>query len=121
LWNSIPIFEAATRAYEQTRDKEVAIVTYGLAETNDDILTWYCRAMTIPHNGKPTLITRRGNQPPSRIIEPIEMRLLNRYDFQVKGNAIILEERHGKLRHENLSVEPAELDNAIRELQKWGE
>jgi hypothetical protein len=120
LWNSIPLLEAATRAYEQTRDREVSIFPFALADSNDDILTWYCRAMTISHNGKPALITLRGNQPPSLIIEPIETQLFNRYDFEVERNAIILKERHGRLRIENLSVDPLELDGAIRQLRTRG-
>jgi hypothetical protein len=60
-----------------------------------------------------------GNQPPSRIIEPIEMKLMNRYDFEAKEGAIILKERNGKLRFENLSVDLAELTAAIQEIKSW--
>jgi hypothetical protein len=116
----ISLFEAATRAYEQTRDSEASLFAVETAKSNDETLTWYCRAMTIPHNGKPTLITLKGNQPPSRIIEPIEMRLFNRYDFEVENGAIILKERHGNLRFENLSVDPADLAGAIKEMRTWG-
>jgi hypothetical protein len=117
--HQISLFEAATRAYEQTRDEEASIFAFACAESDDDILTWYCRAMTIPHNGKPTLIKLMGNQPPSRIIEPIEMKLMNRYDFEAKEGAIILKERNGKLRFENLSVDLAELTAAIQEIKSW--
>ncbi|RXH06399.1 hypothetical protein EAS54_38685 [Bradyrhizobium guangzhouense] len=113
--------EAARRAYEQTRDREVSIFPYALSKSDDDILTWYCNAMTISHEGKPPLIKLYGNQPPSRIIEPIEVQLFNRYDFEVDGDSIILKERNGRFRFENLSVDPAELEEAIKQMSKWGE
>lgn len=121
IWDRVPLMEAARRAYEQTKDREVSIFPYALSKSDDDILTWYCNAMTISHEGKPPLIKLYGNQPPSRIIEPIEVQLFNRYDFEVDGGSIILKERNGRFRFENLSVDPAELEEAIKQMSKWGE
>ncbi len=119
LWERLPLLEAATRAYEQTKDKEVSIWATAIAKSDDDILTWYCRAMTMPRTGKPPLISLSGIEPPSRLIEQIDVPLFNNYDFEVDGKAIILKELHGTRRFENLSVDLAELNAAINEIGTW--
>jgi hypothetical protein len=118
LWEPIPLIEAATRAYEQTKEHEVSILPVGLAGSTDDILTWYCRAMMISEHGKAPLVRLMGNEPPSRLIEEIDVPLYNRFDFEVVGNAIVLE-RHGSSRFENLTVEATDLANAIKAMKGW--
>jgi hypothetical protein len=62
------------------------------------------------------LVTLRGTQPPSRLIDEIDMAPLNNYVFVVENNSIILMSPTGSSRYENLSVSVDELDAAIREL-----
>lgn len=110
----ITLFEAATRACEQTRHADISIVAESFANTSRDILTWYCNQMARPQNGKPPLMTVYGNRPPSRQIE--EIYVTNSYDFIVEGNTIILQERNGSMRYEHLQVAYDHLDKAIHEL-----
>lgn len=117
--DKISLFEAATRAHEQLRHKPVAIFAEGMADSDDDILTWYCCAMAMTQDGKPPLVVVHGNRPPSRIIETIDIRLFNNYDFVADKGVIILQERMGKRRFENLSVPENELASAIEEMGRW--
>jgi hypothetical protein len=112
----ISLFEAASRTYEQTRNRQFSI----LAELDDNsangILIRYCNEMTRYQNGKEPLVKLYGNRPPSRKKEEIYIAPLSRYEFVVEGNAIILQEAIGGARYENLSVSAKEVDAAIREL-----
>jgi hypothetical protein len=112
--DEISLFEAATRAYEQTRDSPIAIVAEEFADSPDDVLTWFCDRMARHQNGKRPLVTLYGNRPPSRQKEEIYMAPLNRYDFVVQGMTISFQERSGAARFENLSVRTAEVEAAIR-------
>ena len=112
----ISLFEAATRAYEKTKEKPISIVIEELANSSDDILIRLCNELVRPQNGKAPLVKLRGNKPPSREKEEIYIDPLSRYDFVVEGNTIVLQERNGGMRYEGLSVNAAELDTAIREL-----
>src|SRR5260370_4763805 len=105
----ISLFEPATRAYEQTRNMEISIIAEGLADSSEEILCWYCDQMTRCQNGREPRVKLFGNRPPSREKEEIYMAALSRYDFAVEGGAIILQERNGALRYENLSVRAKEL------------
>ena len=54
----ISLMEAATRAYERTRHRPVAIVAEAFGNSSDQILTWYSNAMTQPRDrGRPPLVT----------------------------------------------------------------
>jgi hypothetical protein len=112
----ISLFEAATRTYEQTRNSEFSIFPEGITNSSEEILCWYCDQMTRHQNGKEPPVRLFGNRPPSRQKEEIYMAALSRYDFAVEGRAIILQERNGAARYENLSVSAKEVDAAIREL-----
>jgi hypothetical protein len=82
------------------------------------MLTWICNEIAMYRNGKEPLIKLRGNKPPSRIQEEIYTAPLTNYDFVVEGNAIILKERYGTLRWENLTTIAAEVDRAIENLAR---
>jgi hypothetical protein len=113
----ISLMEAATRAYEQTRHRPVAIVAEAFGNSNDQILTWYCNAMTRPRDhGRPPLVTLRGNRPPSRLNDKIDVGVLSNYDFHVENDEIVLQERTGNVRYQNLVVARSEVAAAIKEM-----
>ena len=111
----ISLFEAATRAYEGTKDAPISIVIEGLANSSDDILLRLCDELVRPR-GKAPFVKVRGNQPPSRIKEEIYMDPRDGWSFVVEGNTIVLQEHNSGLRFENLSVNSAEVDAAIQDL-----
>jgi hypothetical protein len=111
------LLDATRQIWDRIKDSEISIVIVGLTDGADDILTWICNRVARPQNGKEPLVKLWGNQPPSRIPEEIYMAPLSRYDFMIEGNAIVFQERYGKLRYENLTVTAAEVDRAIRELE----
>ena len=120
--DKIALREAAVRAHEQLRHHDIAILAEGLMKTESDLLTWYCTAMIMPRNGKPALVMLYGRQPPSRIIEPIDVDYLSRYDFaEVDGEkeAIILEERYGNRRFIDLCLDENEVAAAIAQMKTW--
>jgi hypothetical protein len=113
----ISLFEAATRAYEGTQNKDIAILAEGLTDSPEDILIWYCDRMARHIDGKPPLIKLWGIRPPSRIKEEIYIAALNtRYDFVVRNGVIIFKERYGKSRYEDITVRERELVDAIKYL-----
>jgi hypothetical protein len=119
LWPNgaeISLLEAARQIYEHVKDAPVGIVIEGLNDGPDDILTWISNAIAMYQNGKEPLVKLRGNKPPSRKTEEIYTAALTRYDFIVEGNAIVLQEKQGKARYENLTVTAVEIDHAIHEL-----
>jgi hypothetical protein len=124
-WPHIPrtisLREAAIRAYEATRDKPAGEHSKILAKSNNDILTWYCCAMAMIREGRPPLVSLRGNRPPSRIAEPIPMEdLRSAWDFVGDDASIVLVERYGNGRFENIVVNERELRTAINEIANWG-
>jgi|HubBroStandDraft_6_1064221.scaffolds.fasta_scaffold618950_2 hypothetical protein len=112
----ITLFEAATRAYEQTRDKDISILAEELTDSPDEILTWYCNRITRHYDGKQPIAKMFGNRPPARNKEEIYLEALGGYDFVVNGTMIILQERNGRSRYENLCVNANEVDAAIQYL-----
>jgi len=109
----ISLMEAATRAYEQTRNRPVA--RFAEAEgSNDRILTWYCNYMSRPDHGRPPRVTLWGKRPPSRLDEKINV--LSNYDFMVENGAIVLRERMGNVRYQDLTAACSEVAAAIREM-----
>jgi hypothetical protein len=111
----VPLWEAATLAYEQTKNNDIGVTAYGSCDSSDDILIWYCDYMA-RHlgSGRPPLIKLYGNQPPSRKNEEIYIDPLDRYGFVVEDGQIILQEQNGRMRYENLTVTKSELDEAIQ-------
>jgi hypothetical protein len=75
----ISLFEAATRAYEQTRDSMVSAIPEAFADSPNDILTWYCEAMARHRDGKEPFVRLWGIRPPSRIREEIYVAPLSNY------------------------------------------
>jgi hypothetical protein len=118
LWpnREISLFEAATRAYEQTRNSPISVAAEALTDAPDDILTWYCNMMARHQNGKGPLIKLWGIRRPSREKEEIYIAALSRYDFVVENGSIILQERNGGASYENLTVREREVINAIKDL-----
>jgi hypothetical protein len=115
----ISLFEAATRAYELTRNEIVSAVPETFANSPDDILTWYCEAMTRHRDGEKPFVRLWGIRPPSRIREEIYMAPLNNYGFEVEGTEIVLVSRTGSARFEKLMVDEREVADAIAEIAKW--
>jgi hypothetical protein len=115
----ISLFEAATRAYEQTRETIVSAVPETFADGPDDVLTWYCEAMARHRDGKEPFVRIWGIRPPSRIREEIYMAPLNNYGFKVEGNEIVLVSRTGSGRFERLMVDEREVAEAIAEIATW--
>jgi hypothetical protein len=114
----IGLLEAAKQTHEQLRHTAISIVIEGIANSDDDILTWYCNRLAMPIDGNPPMLIISGKHLPSRIVEPIDDQYLTRYDFVVEGESIILQERNGHRRFENLSVDADELAAAIKQLAK---
>jgi hypothetical protein len=110
------LLEAARQIYEHVKVAPIGVVIEGLTDGPDDILTWICNEIAMHRNGKEPLVKLHGNKPPSRNLENIYTASLARYDFIVEGNSIVLQERYGKARYENLTVSMVEIDRAIREL-----
>jgi hypothetical protein len=120
----ISLMEAATRACEQTRNRPVArfaempVSRRFLNESNDQILTWYCNYMTRPRDdGRPPRVTLWGKRPPSRLDERLDA--LSNYDFEVENGAIVLRERMGNVRYQDLTVASSEVNAAIREMAEF--
>jgi hypothetical protein len=116
----ISLLEAATLAYEQTRDKIVSGFAEAFENTPSDILTWYSNALTRHRNGKPPLVTLYGIRPPSRQREEIYMAPLSSYIFEVESGAIVFQRHDGSGRYEQLTVKKDELRRAIAEVATWG-
>jgi hypothetical protein len=111
--------EAATRTYEKTRDRPIAIAAEAFNNSNDQILTWYCYEMTRPRDdGQPPLVILQGTRPPSRLNEKIDVALLSNYDFRVENDEIVLQERTGNVRYKNLTVSRGEVAAAIKDMAK---
>jgi hypothetical protein len=114
----ISLFEAATRAYEQTRNDPISILAGAFSDMPNYILTWYCDTMTRHERGKPPLVTLSGNSPPARVVEEVDIAPLRRYKFVVKNDTIILQEQNGSMRFENLSARSEQVADAIRKLKR---
>jgi hypothetical protein len=116
--DEISLLEAATRAYEQTRNSPIAIVAEPFGNNTDGILIWYCDEMVRFRDGKQPLVKLYGNRPPSRDREEIYMAPLSNYDFVVENGAVILQDKTGLVRYENLLVSASEVASAIAELAR---
>ncbi len=114
--NEISLFEAATRAYEQTQNSPISIISEGLTNSPDDLLIWYCNAMARHQDGKKPLITLWGIRPPSRVKEEIYIAALSRYDFIIENGSVVFQERNGGIRYVNLTANEHEVTDAIKDL-----
>jgi hypothetical protein len=112
----ISLMEAVTRAYEGIKDRSFSIWIEGVASSPDEILILLCGELTKYQDGKEPLVKLRGSKPPSRVKEEIYMAPLSGYEFVVEGQTIVLQENHGQMRYESLSVNTSELDIAIQNL-----
>jgi hypothetical protein len=75
--------------------------------------------MAMLNSGKPALVTLYGRQPPSRIIEAIDVGHLLHYDFAEVDEGegtIVLRERNGKRRFIDLYVDEDEVASAIKQM-----
>jgi hypothetical protein len=70
--------------------------------------------MTRPDRGQPPRVTLWGKRPPSRLDEKIDV--LSNYDFEIENGAIVLRERMGKVRYQDLTVPCSEVAAAIKEM-----
>jgi hypothetical protein len=118
--SEISLLEAATRAYEITRKMPAGQHASILAESDTDILTWYCNAMTMPRSGRPPLVALEGVHPPARVSEPIDPSTLTKFDFAFEDHDLILKERSGRSRINSLRVGVKDAEAAIAEISSWG-
>ena len=112
----LSLFEAATRAYEQTRGTTVAgFAEIGISKerTSDNILTWYCFYLW---QQAPLF----GNYPPSRVSEQIDYKEHgNSYDFHVVNNRnVILRDRYTARHFENVHLRVADFSRGMKKLAK---
>jgi hypothetical protein len=118
--SEISLLEAATLAYELTRDLAAGEHAEILAETESDILCWYCTAMALPTPERPPMVALKGVIPPSRLVERIEPSILNRFEFAFENGELILKERSGRRRIRALTVNAKEAETAIAQISSWG-
>ena len=118
--SEIPLIEAATRAYELTRKMPAGEHAKVLAESDNDIITWYCNAMTMPMGGRPPMIALKGVHPPARLIEPVDVSTLARFDYAIENGDVLLKERSGRDRIHTLRVSAKEAEAAIVQISSWG-
>jgi hypothetical protein len=117
LSRRIALREAATRAYEKTRNKPVSVLAHALTRgSEEDILVWYCGQMTQYQNGKTPLMRLYGSSPPSREVDEIYTAPLNRHYFEIENGAIVLKDQTGTTSYRNLSVNRRDLAAAIAKL-----
>jgi hypothetical protein len=111
----LPLIEAATRAYEQTRGTLVA--TFAEAEItrreerHESIITYFCYLLG-------ERLSIYGNCPPSRTREEIDwMAIRKQYNFKFRNGALIFERQHSKDHYEKLEVLASELPRALEEIK----
>jgi hypothetical protein len=111
---TVPLLEAARRAYEQTRGTLVAGVAearFGDEDRREGTLTWFCYALA-------TRLAIHGNWPPSRVPEEIDWAIVGkRHSFRMRDDALILHEHSGDGYYENLYVLAHELPRALEEIK----
>lgn len=107
----IPLKEAATIAYEETRGTKAAIIAEG--PNPDDILGYYAYAL---FKGSTMLY---GKHPPSRKLERVPKEEYGRCGFSDDYNSL---RRHGKDRnlYEDLQIRRSDLSRRITELKDLG-
>ena len=108
--------EAATRAYERTRNTLLAGMAENESETPDEILRYYGYFIAViensQNNNKP-LVSLFGIRPPSRQLETIKP--TPRYELTVGQLDSYLSENK-KIVFENLAVKADELEVAIQKM-----
>jgi hypothetical protein len=110
---TIPLIEAATRAYEQTR--AAGKLSAGVSEVlSDNALTWFCWALW-------ERLELFGKWPPSRISEHIPWQRHNEFTFAIEGDKVRLCELSGKRKcFEDLHVTTAGFEAAIQKIMALG-
>ncbi len=107
----VPLKEAATTAYEETRGTKAAIIAEGL--NRDDILGYYAYAL---FKGSKMLY---GKHPPSRKLEPVPKEEYGRCGFSDDYSSL---RRHGEDQnlYEDLQIRRSNLLRRITELKDLG-
>jgi hypothetical protein len=106
----IPLKDAASTAYERTRHSLMGRTAEAEGEA-DKIVTWYCYLLW----GRGLAIY--GTRPPSTKIEMISSSSYkNTHSFEVTHGAVILSERSGRGRFENLQVAADDLTRVLDEI-----
>jgi hypothetical protein len=111
----MPLFEAATRVYEQIEDHLASSLVEIFADTGDERLINVCDILLRPQDRKP-LIRLFGNHSPSGEIKEIYTDPRDRYHFIVEGKTIIFSDNGD--RFENLCVPVEDINPAIRSLRE---
>ncbi len=108
----VPLREAATRAYEQTRGSLFA----GVAEGEGKpflVLRYYCFAFI-------DKLVFYGCRAPSRVSDAISRNMVAGCDFIEDGGEIVLVDRGSSARFENVSVLAVDLSRVIDQLWRIG-
>jgi hypothetical protein len=109
---TVPLKEAATRAYEQGGLMAKAAER---DHTPEETLIYLCYALC-------DRLTVFGNKAPSRMPQPVPVRRIggSRYDFAAENDEIVARERTGKGVYRGLYVLDDELVRALREIKAIG-
>jgi hypothetical protein len=110
----LPLLEAATQAYEQTRGTLVATFAeapIGREDRREGTLTYFCYLLA-------ERLSIYGNWPPSRTREKVDWAALRkRYSFKMRDGALIFQEHYDSGYYENLCVLASELPRALAEIK----
>jgi hypothetical protein len=121
LKRDVPLLEAATQAYEKTRNdpigKSVRILCH---DDNEEIIKWYCYAL-VGRRGHNKLVTLYGTRPPSRQRETIDIDS-PLADFSIENGAVILRDRteRSAVVGQGLVVTSSDLNKAIAKIRSIG-
>ena len=100
-------------AFEETEHLRTA----DFAEWNNEpngIISWYCLAMW-------PKVTLYGTRPPSRVSQKLDHELYyNSYNFEVEDGSVVLVERYGKGRFDNLEIAKHELNDLLERFRSGG-
>jgi hypothetical protein len=110
---TIPLMEAATRAYEETR--AAGKLSAGVADAlSENALTWFFWALW-------ERLELFGSWPPSRRVEHIPWQRHNEFRFVIEGDDVRLRETRGQQKSfENLHVTEDGFAGALERIKAMG-
>lgn len=105
---TLPLLEAATRAYEQTRG---TVLAEAAERDGSSIITWYCWALW-------PRLSIYGARPPSRVAELVPWDYRNRYSFELTDGDVVLQSRFEEGMFVNLHVNANEFARVLADMKK---